>query len=212
MPGHAERLGPAGVDGERFDAAIAAIDAVNAQDPESVVVDGVERPKELVHSEAMTSWVHRLVADPSEVQLLAARAHHLRRWTVPRADYPEGRAGYLRWRRDQQRRHADEVGEILSGLGYDDATVAQVGSVVRKEGLAERAEVQTHEDALCLVFLQEQAAAVAGDLGEQRTVRILERTAAKMSDRAVAEAVALDLHPEVHRLLEAALAERDRTQ
>ena len=37
-----------------------------------------------------------------ETLLLAARAHHLRRWELPRDSYPVGRAGYLRWRRDQK--------------------------------------------------------------------------------------------------------------
>lgn len=189
-------------EGTRLERAFATIDAVNAQDPELVEVDGLQRPKELVHSEAVTAWVRRLVAEPSDAQLIAARAHHLRRWAVPRSSYPEGRAGYLRWRRDQQRRHAEEVGEILRAVGYDEATAEDVGSIIRKEGLATRPEVQAHEDALCLVFLEAQAESVAGELGEDRTIRILERTVAKMSDRAVSEAMSLDLHPEVRRLLE----------
>lgn len=188
--------------GTRLERAFAAIDSVNAQDPELVEVEGRPRPKELVHSEAVTAWVRRLAVEPTDAQLLAARAHHLRRWAVPRNSYPEGRAGYLRWRRDQQRRHAEEVGEILRGVGYDEATVDEVGSIIRKEGLATRPEVQAHEDALCLVFLEAQAASVATDLGEDRTTRILERTVAKMSERAVAEARSLDLRPDVRRLLE----------
>ena len=58
--------------------------------------------------DAGTNAVGRLtqLADPAatEAQVLAARAHHLRRWVVPRTSYPEGRAGYLRWRTDQKRR------------------------------------------------------------------------------------------------------------
>ena len=36
---------------DRLSAALATIDAANADDPHTIVVDGVERPKELAHAE-----------------------------------------------------------------------------------------------------------------------------------------------------------------
>ena len=97
----------------RFEAALAAIDAANADDPNVVVVDGVQRPKEQAHAELMSDWVRRLDPDATDEQLLAARAHHLRRWALPRSEYPDGRSGYLRWRTELSKRHAADVGEIL---------------------------------------------------------------------------------------------------
>lgn len=167
----------------RLDAALAAIDAANADDPVTIVVDGVERPKELAHAELVTAWVLRLDPDADEAQLLAARAHHLRRWVVPRSSYPAGRAGYLRWRTDLKARHAAEVAEILARCGYDGATIERVGQIIRKERLRTDPAVQTHEDALCLVFLHTQLAEVADQLGEDRTVAVLRKTLAKMSPR-----------------------------
>src|SRR5690606_21022642 len=123
------------------------------------------RPKELAHAELMTEWVRRLDPDPSEAQLLAARAAHLRRWGTPRSSYPDGRAGYLRWRRDLQQQHADEVGAILERVGYDPATVERVQQLVTKRGLGIDPAVQVHEDALCLVFLETQLADTAAKLG-----------------------------------------------
>ena len=58
-------------------------------------------------------------------------------WTRPRTEYPEGRAGYLRWRAAAKRRHADEVGALLLAQGYDAALVDRVGAIIRKEGLGE---------------------------------------------------------------------------
>src|SRR5437763_1628367 len=115
------------MDGDRFDRAIAAIDAANADDPNRITVAGEERPKELAHAELVTAWVERLRPDAGEALLLAARAHHLRRWAIPRDSYPEGRKGYLRWRRDLEDRHAVEAGEILRDAGYDAATVDRAG-------------------------------------------------------------------------------------
>src|SRR3954466_15572295 len=109
----------------------------------------------------MTAWVQRLDPDATEEQLLAARANPLRRWTLPRTDYPEGRSGYLRWRKELGRRQAEGVGEILAAAGYDDATTARVGAIVAKVDLRTDPQVATHEDALCLVFLQTQFAELA---------------------------------------------------
>lgn len=190
-----------------FDAAIAGIDAANSQDPNTIVFEGLERPKEQLHAELMTDWVRRLDPDADEAQLLAARAHHLRRWAIPRSDEPEGRAGYLRWRARLKERHAVEVAAILEGCGYDEATIERVQRIIRTEGLRSDPVVQTHEDALCLVFLQTQLEELADDLGDDKTVEVLRKTARKMSDAGRAEALALDLGPRGRQLLERAAAE-----
>jgi hypothetical protein len=190
----------------RLERAFAAIDEANADDPATIVVDGVERPKELAHAELMVDWVRRLAPDASEAQLLAARAHHLRRWALPRSDYPEGRAGYLRWRTALKRRHAEEVAVILRDVGYDEATIERVQQIVRKDGLQRDPDVQLHEDALCLVFLQTQLGPVAAQLGEDKTVDVLRKTARKMSPAGLAAAQGLALDPGERGLLERALS------
>ena len=180
--------------GERLARAIAAIDAANADDPSTIVVDGVARPKEQAHAEMMTAWVQRLDPDADDAQLLAARAHHLRRWVVPRADYPDGRAGYLRWRTAQKKRHADDVAAILTAEGYAESTIARVQSIVRKEGIGHGdPAVQTHEDALCLVFLQTQFDDLIARLGHERSVEVVAKTLAKMSERGREVALGLPL-------------------
>jgi limonene-1,2-epoxide hydrolase len=177
-----------------FTAAIAAIDAANAEDPTVVVVRGVEGPKEVLHAQLVTEWVTSLEPRASEALLLAARGHHLRRWTVPRASYPAGRAGYLKWRRDLHEQHAQELGAILERAGYDTDTITRVQAIVRKRGLGRDPEVQVLEDALCLVFLETQLTDVAARLDTDTLVSVLDKTARKMSDtgRAAIAQVPLD--------------------
>jgi hypothetical protein len=194
---------PAGSD--RFDQAIAAIDAANADDPQTIVIGGVERPKEQAHAELMTGWVRRLDPDADEAQLLAARAHHLRRWVSPRADFPAGRAGYLRWRTALKARHAEDVGGILRDCGYDEATIERVQAIIRKDHLRTDPATQTHEDGLCLTFLETQLAGVEDQLGDDKTVEVVRKTWAKMSDRGHQEALGLDLAPAQRALLERAI-------
>ena len=192
--------------GRRLARALAAIDAANEDDPHTIEVRGEVRPKELVHAELMTEWLHRLDPDPTEAQQLAARAHHLRRWTVPRSSYPEGRAGYLRWRTALRRQHAEEVATILGPLGYDDPTIARVQAIIRKEGLGTDPQVQVHEDALCLVFLETQLASVADDLGDDKMVEVIQKTAKKMSEQALALASELQMRAKDRGLMRQALA------
>ena len=190
---------------DRLARALDAIDAANAGDPHTIMIDGVSRPKELAHAELMTRWVRTLDPDCSDEQLLAARAHHLRRWTIPRDSYPDGRAGYLRWRTALKRQHADDVGEILRGAGYDDDVVARVQVIVSKQGLGRDPAVQVHEDALCLVFLETQLDELAGKLGEDKTIDVLQKTAKKMSPAGLQAALGLRFAPAATALLERAL-------
>jgi Domain of unknown function (DUF4202) len=191
---------------DRLARALDAIDAANANDPHTILIDGVSRPKELAHAELMTRWVRTLDPDCSDEQLLAARAHHLRRWTIPRDSYPGGRAGYLRWRTALKRQHADDVGEILRAAGYDDQAVARVQAIVRKQGLGSDPAVQVHEDALCLVFLETQLDELAGKLGDDKTIDVLQKTAKKMSPAGLQAALGLRFAPDAAALLERALA------
>jgi hypothetical protein len=197
-----------GPDG-RLQRAVARIDAVNADDPNTLVVDGVERPKEQAHAELMTAWVQRLDPDADDAQLLAARAHHLRRWSIPRADFPEGRAGYLRWRRTLNRQHADEVAEILEGEGYGPEVVAEVQGIIRKEHLKTDPKGQVHEDALCLVFLSTQLGPLAEQLAEQgpgKAEDVLHKTVAKMTPRGRRLATELGLGDPLQPLVDATVA------
>jgi Domain of unknown function (DUF4202) len=191
---------------DRLSAALAAIDAANADDPFTIVVDGVERPKELAHAELMTEWVRALAPDASDQQLIAARAHHLRRWSIPRDDYPRDRAGYLRWRTALRRQHAEDVAAIMRDAGYSDEEIARVQAIVAKKGLGRDPDVQVHEDALCLVFLATQLDALTAQLhDEDKIVDILRKTAAKMSPQGLAAAGTLPLSPAGSALLARAI-------
>ncbi len=192
---------------ERFEAAIALIDAANSADPNTIPVDGVEHPKEAAHSEMLTRWIRKLVADPSDELLLAARAHHVRRWERPRKDYPEGRGGYLRWRTDAEQYHADVAAELLREAGYHHEAIERVRALITKKGLAAKqdAEAQALEDGLCLVFLETQLGEVAGRLDRDKMLNILRRTWKKMSRAGQEQALALTFAPEDRALIAEAL-------
>jgi hypothetical protein len=168
----------------RFEQAIGAIDAANAADPNRLERAGKSFAKELLHAERATWWVRQLEPQPSEALLLAARAHHLRRWQWPRSNHPEGRAGYHAWRRELQRHHAREAASILEASGYETALIERVGALIRKQGLGRDREVQALEDALCLVFVETQLEEFARQHPAERVIEILVKTLKKMSPAA----------------------------
>lgn len=193
----------------RFARAIALIDEANAPDPATIEVDGRPVPRELTHARMMTAWVERLRPDADEALLLAARAHHVRRWESPRADYPAGRRGYLRWRRDLQLRHARHARAILTEAGYGEETIARVERLIRKETPRRDPDGQAYEDALTLVFVETQLHDLAARSDPATMERVLRKTWRKISPAARELALRADLAPEDRTLLERALAGGD---
>lgn len=190
----------------RLDDAFAAIDAANGEDPNRVLDRGRERPAELVYGERMSAALARLYPEASDALRLAARAQHIRRWRVPRSDYPADRAGYHRWRNDLKTRHAVWAGEILTACGYSGGEIARIGTLIRKEHLKSNSDAQALEDVACLVFLEHYCAGFAAKHDAAKISEILRKTWAKMSEHGRQFALASDLPAEVRALIAHALA------
>jgi hypothetical protein len=194
---------------DRFRDAIARIDAFNAQDPRRVSRGGRDLPEAIDYAERMSAWVARLEPDASEALRLAVRAQHIGRWTIPRNGYPEGTAGYNRWRRDLARFHAETAGRLMGEAGYDAVTVARVGSLIRKEGLGRDPETQALEDAACLVFLETGFDEFSRKHPDDKVVDIVKKTWRKMGPKGRALAMELvgGLAPDRAALVARAVAE-----
>jgi hypothetical protein len=188
----------------RYDAAVAAIDQANADDPNSVEVRGQRVALALIHGRLAAEWIEQLVDDLDEILLLAARAHHLRRWELRRDSYPSGRAGYLRWRRDQKIRHATDVAAILEACGYEQAEIERVQRLIRREPVD---GAQAVEDAACLVFIETQLASFAERTDHALTIDVIRKTARKMSPRGLELVAAIPLGETESTLLREALGE-----
>jgi hypothetical protein len=167
-----------------YETACAAIDRSNVEDPAG---------HELPYSQRMVEWTRTLAPGSSEELLLAVRAQHVRRWSVPRSQFPDGRAGYLSWRETLKKFHAETLAAIMKEAGYADASVAKAKALILRKNLASDPEGQTLEDAACLVFLQFEFGEFAAKTEEGKVVDILRKTWKKMSARAREAALALPL-------------------
>lgn len=181
------------------------IDAVNREDPRRVEFGGRSMAFEERHAVLVSSWIRRLEPDASDALLVAARGQHVRRWAIPRASYPRDRAGYLRWREELKRMHADTLAAILAEEGADDVLVARVRALVMKRDIKGDPETQVLEDALCLAFLEAELPALRASTEPEKFAGIIRKTWAKMSERGHREAIALPLDPLDRAAIESAL-------
>ena len=166
-------------------------DEAHREDPRKLTVQGQEVAWSLLYHGRLHHWVERLADPASESLLLAARCQHIRRWKIPRSDYPMDRSGYLRWRRTLLRFHAEQGREILERAGYEEETIRRVQELVQKLRLKLDPEVQLFEDAICLVFLENEFVDFLGKHEEEKTIEVLQKTWKKMSSQG--HRVALEL-------------------
>ena len=182
------------------------IDAAHAGDPKRTA-DG--RPAELVYADRMEAWAARAAPEPTELLRLAARCQHLERWRVPRATFPDGKVGYLKWRQSLYRQQADRARELLLQAGVPAAATDEVAVWVSKSGLKTNPGTQALEDAACLVFLENEIEAFAAqhaDYPREKFVDIIRKTWKKMSPRGQDLAKTLALPPAIGALVTEAIA------
>lgn len=172
---------------ECYQAAIAAFDQANAEDPNKEMAEGKEYPKELLYAQRMSEMQERYAPEATEAVRLAVRAQHIRRWKIPRSGYPVDRQGYLQWRTGLYKFHAETAGNIMRKAGYDDAMIERVKGIVSKKGLKINPETQLMEDVADLVFLEHYMAGFASqhpEYDEAKWMQIIRKTWQKMSPRA----------------------------
>jgi hypothetical protein len=172
---------------QHYQAAIEAFDRANAQDPNKEMDNGKEYPKELLYSQRMTEMQERFAPDASEAVKLACRAQHIQRWKSPRSDYPMDKKGYMLWRTNLYKFHAETAGTLMQEVGYDDEMIARVKTIVGKKELKTNPETQLMEDVVDLTFIEHYMLHFASqkpDYDEARWIVIIKKTWDKMSDSA----------------------------
>ncbi len=182
------------------------IDAAHAADP-TRTADG--RPAELVYADRLEAWVARLVPAAPPHLRLASRCQHLERWSVARASYPDGRAGYHAWRQTLYGKQAARARDLMLQAGMPDREADEAAGWIAKKGLKTDAGTQALEDAACLVFLENELAAFAAQHAtypREKLIDILRKTWRKMSTPARALAQGLSLSPAIAALLREAVA------
>lgn len=182
------------------------IDAAHGADPKRAA-DG--RAAELVYAERMEAWAVRASENPTPLLRLAARCQHLERWSVPRTTYPDGKVGYLTWRKSLYTKQAERARELLLQAGVPATEASDVATWVSKTAMKTNPGTQALEDAACLVFLENEIqdfAAQHAEYPREKFVDIIRKTWKKISPRGQALAKTIALPPGIGELVTEAIS------
>jgi hypothetical protein len=167
--------------------ACALIDEANSSDPNQVTADGKQWPKELLYSERMSDMLERYNPQADDVMKLAIRAQHIERWKSPRSAYPEGRIGYLQWRKDLYKIQANTAAELMRRAGFGEAEIERAWKAVAKKNIKSNPDTQLLEDVTDLVFMEHYMLEFVGkhpDYSDEKWIDIIRKTWNKMSQDA----------------------------
>jgi hypothetical protein len=170
-------------DDPRWAAAVGAFAEHHAADPRRITRDGATTTVSLDYHARVSRWVRRLDGAAPHAARLAALAQHVRRFEMPRSDYPEGPQGYKRWRVAAGLRHAAIASQIVADVGYPAALAKSVGDAILKKGLGRDEASALLEDAVCLRFVEDELATFAAGRDAVQLRSIVAKTVEKMSDR-----------------------------
>lgn len=168
------------------------IDAENAQDPNSELYESKSYPKELLYSNRMYTQLMEFYPEASEEVQIASKAQHICRWKIARNSYPMDRVGYLTWRGELKKFHADTTASILEKVGYDAAFITRVSFLIEKKQLKKDEETQLLEDVICLVFLEFYLDPFVQKHDREKMKNIILKTWNKMSDKGHQEALKIN--------------------
>ncbi len=172
---------------QHYQAAIAAFDQANAEDPNREMANGKEYPKELLYAQRMSEMQERYIPEASEAVKLSVRAQHIQRWKIPRSNYSMDKPGYMLWRTTLYKFHAETAGNLMKAADYDDEMIDRVKTIVSKKGLKVNPETQLMEDVVDLVFIEHYMIGFATqhpEYDEAKWIAIIKKTWQKMSPRA----------------------------
>ena len=189
----------------KFQTAIKAIDAENAQDPNQEFDQNIAYPKELLYSDRMYEKLADFCPDASDEVKISAKAQHICRWKRPREDYPMNRVGYLKWREDLKKFHAQTTAKILTASGYEETFINRVSFLIEKKLLKKDEETQLLEDVICLVFLEYYLEPFVEKHDDEKLKNIILKTWNKMSDKGHQEALKINYSTSNLELIKASL-------
>lgn len=184
---------------------IEEIDKINSEDPNIDQVDGKSYPKELLYSKRMSERLTSFVNSPSPELQIAARAHHIKRWISPRSNYPMDRAGYLQWRKELYKIHADITTGILNKFNVPEDSINKIRTLILKTEVNNDSDSQALEDIACLVFVEHYLEDFAAKHDDEKVVSIIQKTTKKMSEKAKSEALKINVSMKIKMLAMKAL-------
>lgn len=188
-----------------LDAIIVEIYRINSEDPNKELDRGEEVAKELLYARRMSERLAHFAPHADDAIKVACAGQHIARWKYPRSNYPEGRVGYLQWRKELYGIHARLTAECAQKAGAPREFVEALTDIMENK-VSGHSGSQTLEDVACLVFLEHYFADFITKHDEEKLLKIIQKTWAKMSEDAHEAALKIAFAEEHLALIKKALA------
>ncbi|MDD7987076.1 DUF4202 domain-containing protein [Lentisphaera marina] len=188
-----------------FQKAVSLIIAKNQLDPDKKIIDGKEVGANFLYSQYMGEWQEKLYPHVDDSIKLAARAQHICRWELKRNDFPDGKAGYFKWRTSLAKLHAEILSEIMKECAFLDEDIARAAEACQKKNFKNNQDSQCVEDCACMVFLNYYFDDFIAKHSDEKLIGIVGKTWGKMSEKAHEAALKLDLSEKALSIVKAAL-------
>lgn len=189
----------------RLERLLSGIDQINRQDPNQDILDGRSVAREYLYSQRMKTRLSSFYPQAPETLQIAVYAQHINRWHIARDSYPEGRVGYLKWRKVLALHHAELTADLMQQEGYSEEDRATVKRMILKQNLKTDPLTQTLEDVACLVFLEFYLAPMTEKHSREKLIAIIRKTWKKMSHTGQRAALKIDYPDRQLALIQAAL-------
>ncbi|WDE98365.1 DUF4202 domain-containing protein [Lentisphaera profundi] len=177
----------------------------NQLDPDKKIIDDQEVGANVLYSKYMGEWQEKLYPEVVDAVKLAARAQHICRWELKRVDFPEGKAGYFKWRTTLAKLHAQILSEIMDECDYSLTEIDRAKEACQKKNFKNNEDSQCVEDCACMVFLNYYFDDFIAKHSDERLIDIVGKTWGKMSEKAHDAALKLDLSEKALSIVKAAL-------
>jgi len=161
------------------------IGKMHSEDLTFELENGESYPAEVLYSARMLAMLEIVNPQSTYLLKLAAQCQHLKRWGVPRANYPFDRRGYHQWRRVVMEYQLQQTNEILTEVGMESESILIITEALRNQGNKEDVNAQIILDTACLVFLKWYLQPFAAKHEQTKVADILKKTLRKMSDKAL---------------------------
>ena len=194
------------MENSRLSSVFKAIDDINLQDPNFTLVDGKQVAKEWIYGIRMTECINTHWPDANEYVQIAVRAQHIKRWHLKRVEFDAGRTGYLKWRKELGKFHAELTASLMNDNGYSQEECDNTAAIIRKERIKANADSQMLEDVACLVFLQYYFEEFAEKYTDEKIIDIVQKTWKKMSEQWHSIALSLTFPDNLAKLVQRALS------
>lgn len=181
----------------QYTIAVELINSVHNQDPNSEIIDGVDIKAELLYSNRMLTILEKVAIDASFELKLAAQCQHMSRWSIPRATFSMDKKGYYQWRAAIMEHQLSVTSSVLKQAEINEQSIEIIVDALKSKADKSNINASIIEDTACLTFIKWYLVPFAGQFDPEKAKIILQKTAAKMSERGLALIPELELNKEV---------------